>query len=182
MIDNLGAAWIVVFLFDGDELFLDDAENLVFISKDSLEFLDKLVESLQLFFNLVTFETLETAKLHLKDGISLNLRETELLHELFICVVVSGTDGFDYFIDIIKCNFQTFQDMRTLFGLPKIKLGTAANHLLAVFNKLCQNLLETEDAWLNAIDKSEHIIMESSLKWGKLVELVQNLLREGIFL
>ena len=55
VIDNLGAARIIVFLFHSDELFLDYAENFLFVCKDSFEFLDKLVEFFQLFFDLVAF-------------------------------------------------------------------------------------------------------------------------------
>ena len=68
MINNLTAAWITVLLFHNKEFFLDNIKNSLFGCEDCLEFLDKLMELVQLVLNLIALETLEAAKLHRKDS------------------------------------------------------------------------------------------------------------------
>ena len=53
VINNLTAALVTVFVFEGEELFLDDTENFVLIGEDGFEFLDEFVELLQFFFDLI---------------------------------------------------------------------------------------------------------------------------------
>ena len=73
--------------------------------------------------------------------------------------------------------------MSTIFSFLELKFRPAANNNLSVLNKLCQNVFQTEQFWYTTIIyKCQNIVMEGRLKTSKLVELVQDLLWEGILL
>ena len=82
---------------------------------------------------------------------------------------------------MIQRFFQTFQNMRAVFGFLQIKFRAAHHHDFSVINILFQNIFKIQNGRLNAVHQRQHIYAEILLKIGKSVEFIQNFLRKSVF-
>ena len=83
--DDLGAALRIllgaVARLDVRKVVPDDGVDLLGVGEDRLELRDRREEPRQLIRELVAFEPDELVEAHLEDGVHLEVRETESLHE-----------------------------------------------------------------------------------------------------
>ena len=99
---DLGSSLIAPFILDFKKFCLDNSHQHVFIFQKLRVVRNLLQEFLILVFNLLFFQTLQSAQLHVKDCLRLDFRKSEALHQSFLCIVVAASDNFYNFVDIIK--------------------------------------------------------------------------------
>lgn len=69
---------------------------------------DAFAQFLVLRLDFLAFQTLQSAQLHVQNGLARYIGEPELLHQLLFRIVVSLADGSDDLVDIVEGNPQTF--------------------------------------------------------------------------
>src|SRR5574344_287547 len=107
------------------------------------------LEFSHLFLEIVDFQVCEAFQLHIYDCLSLNVIKLETLHEADFCFfsITACTNDSDYFINVVDCDYQCFQNVSTFKRFLQLKLGTAGNNFIAVFNKVLNKLLQVECLW-----------------------------------
>ena len=89
-------------------------------------------------------------------------------------VVVGGIlDDLDYFIDVLKTDLQTEQDVLALLSLGKVESGSSCCDVLAVLEVVVEHLLEVQ-AHRTAFDKSQIVDVEVGLKLGVLEKVIDH--------
>src|SRR5690606_24514304 len=93
----------------------------------------------------------------------------------FICCL-RGTDCRDDFINMIKRNLESLEDVGTITGFPKLKLGPTTHDSLAMLDVLGQDILDSKHARLDTVNQCQHIVVECRLEWREVMQLVPELL------
>lgn len=85
-----------------------------------------------LVLDLLSLQTCQSTKTHVNDCLGLGVRQSEPLYQLGFCDLDSlgSADDPDHFIDIVKRDEQTLQDMGSLLRFVEI-----------VFRPSCDNIL-----------------------------------------
>ena len=94
--------------------------------------------------NLVNFKTRETTERHLHDFCCLNVGKVESFNKLFLYfgnTAGSETDNLYYFINVVNGNFETFQNVSSLFCFVKIELDSSFNYFSLVVDVVAEHLL-----------------------------------------
>ena len=178
---DFGAARVVEFFFDFEQLGLDDCANLALVCEDCVILCNLLMEFVNLCLELFTLQACQTAQLHLDDCLCLNLVESEALHQGCLTVLngVVGADDRDDLVDIIQSGEQTLEDMSAFLCLFQVKDGSAGDNLLLELDVFLEHLVQGEGLWL-VVDQSEHNHADGILKLGEAIQLVEHNLSIGI--
>src|SRR3989344_1531738 len=184
MLDHRGAARIAVRRLEGEEFFLEDGIDPLLVLEDRLTLRNELELLLELFFNLLALEPRERLQAHLENGIRLDLRETELLHQTLFryFLRLALLDGLDDFVDVIECFLQTLENVPPLLSPVAIERDAAGDDDAAVINEDHDEFLEVEEPRLETVCKRDGVVPEAALEIGVLEELVEHLLWVGILL
>ena len=106
-----GAALVGVFVADGVQLGLDDAEHALVRSEDIFILGDAAVDIIQLVANLLNLQTGELAETERHDGGGLRIVEVEFVHNgllRFRLTALAGADGGDDVVDNVDGAGKTF--------------------------------------------------------------------------
>ena len=116
---DLCAALIAVFVADQDDLFADDAEQLVVITENRLVLGDPCEKFFVLVLDLLPLQSGQGAQAHLDDRVRLNIGKIKAFHEFGFrnLDIFRTADDLDDFIDVIEGDQQTFQDMTAVLRL-----------------------------------------------------------------
>ena len=107
---NFSTTSIAKFLLHQKQIFFNDVHYFAFISQYAFQPVD-LFHNIDVFvINFLTFQTGQALQAHIKDCLRLALAKIEFFHQGSFRNIRSRavTNGLDYFIKIIKSNFQTF--------------------------------------------------------------------------
>ena len=107
-----------------------------------------------------------------------NLHQTHMSN-IFIFRLPNSRDNF---INGIKRDHESFQNMRALLCFPEIELCTAGNNVLAMRHIFRENIAQREQARLDAVHQSDHVQIKILLEIGVTIQPIQNLLRSNIIL
>ena len=182
-IHDFGAALVAVFFFHLDEFVLNDLAAELVVHQDFLQvsnlFLDFLVFGVQ----LVLHQACELAQTHLNDGTALYLSQLETLHQPRdgISGRLGGTDDADYFVDIVRSDDQTFQNVGTLLSLAQVELRAADNDVVTMLYEVFDELFQVQQA-RTSVYQCHVVHAKRRLEHSHLVELVQHYAGVGIAL
>ena len=122
----------------------------------------------------------ELTQTHFYNGTRLNFSEFESFHQAADCIIwcLSSTNYSDYFVNVVRSNNQTFEDMCTFFRFAKFVLCTTNYYVVTVFNEVLNQLLQVQCAWakflvLTIRYKCYVVHTKRSLKLRHLIKLVQ---------
>ena len=173
----------VVFLFDLEELALDDVELQFVASDDGGELLDELLELLEFLFEFEDFELSEAGEAEIEDGLCLTFGELEALPE-FIAGIrrrFGGLDDLDDLVDVADGDDEPFQNMAALLCLCEIEFGTAEDHLALVVGVIRDDIEQPHELGLAARDR-DHIHAERDLQIGIFEQRLVDLFDVGVAL
>ena len=132
---------------------------------------------------LFPFQVGQTAQLHIKNGLGLYLSQAKVAHQgrpSRLCGLRFAYSA-DNRVNLVKGNFQSFQNMGSGPGRFQVKLGTAGDDLVAEINVTLERLLQADNSGL-PVHERHHVGEESRLHSGMFVQVIEHLLREGLFL
>ncbi len=117
---DFGLARIAKFLFDFKKFVSDDRCDAFGLGENVPEIRNECELLGELIFDFLAFEARESLELHLEDRLSLTLGQAEFRHEITLGLLacVGSTDGGDYGIDVVECDFEALQYMCPLLGDP----------------------------------------------------------------
>jgi len=112
--------------------------------QEVFQILNQGEEFLVLSLELIPFQFGETLERHIQDGLRLDLRQLELLHQAGASRVGirATTDGGNNIIQLSQGDEQTFQNMRPLFGLCQFVFRPPPDDLLPMFQIKKQHAFE----------------------------------------
>ena len=173
--DNLGPPIVAVFRPDVAKFVDDDLHQQALAGQDGAEPLDRFQELGELVQDLLTLQPGQPLKLHIQDGLRLNLREAEGRHQPFAGFGrrLGRPDQRDHRIEVIERDLQPFQDVIAGFGFPEFEFGSPADDLAAELNEALNELQEVQHLRPPA-DDGEHDDAETRLQRGVFVEVVEN--------
>ena len=139
-------AVVTVFLFHFNQFVLDDLLAKLLVAQYFLEVSNLLHQVLIFGMELVLHQTGELAQTHFHDGAGLYLTQVEAGHQVGNRLVrgLGRTDDADYLVDIVGSDNQTFEDVGTFLGLAQVVACTADYHLVTVFHKIFNQVLQVE--------------------------------------
>ena len=174
---------VAVFFFHFNQLVLDDLLAKLLVTQNFFEVSDLLHQVFIFGMKLVLHQAGELAQAHFYDSTSLDFAQVEAGHQVRDSFVRSlgGTDNADYLVNVVRSDNQSFQDVRTFFGLAQVVTCTADYHFVTVFHEIFDQLLQVEQTW-TAMNQSHVVHTERSLKHGHLVKLVEHHAGVGITL
>jgi len=92
-------------------------------------------------------------------------------------------DGADHCIDIVEGDLESLEDMGTSLRLSELIASAPYDHLSTMLDECHEHLPEIEQSRLHTtIREGDHIVRVARLEWCEFVELIDDLLREGISL
>ena len=139
---------------------------------------------LVLLLELVALETRQAAKLHVQDGLGLQLGQAEALAQLAdeeLLLALVRADELDDRVDVVVGDLEALEDVRPLPRLGEVELGAPADDLAPVVDVVLQDLFQREDA-RSLVDEREHVEVERGLHRGVLEEVVQHAVRRVVAL
>ena len=104
---NLRDPLVAKLVPDGDQLVLEHAPQLLLAGKKLVVVGDFLLQLLVLRLQLFPVQPLQTAQLHLQNGLGLHLVQAEALHQALLGVVIAGADDVDDLVDVVLGHQQT---------------------------------------------------------------------------
>ena len=150
----------------------------------NLSSVDERVLFLKLRLNLQPLERGERLQAHFQNRRRLEIAQLEVLHQVRVrdLFVFGLADRRDHPIDRVERDHEPFQNMRAFLCFAKVELGAARDDRLPVLKIFRQNILQREQARLDAVHKRDHVEVEVLFEVGVLVEPVQHFLRSDVVL
>ena len=107
---QLSSASIAKLAFDFFQFFLDDGRHTFWFRQNISQISNQGNQIIVFTLDLVSFQTGQTTKTHVQNGLALTFRELEFSHQFSLCFSVCPAiaDDPDHFIDVIQGNEQTF--------------------------------------------------------------------------
>src|SRR5574344_130235 len=101
------------------------------------------LELSHLFLEVVNFQVCEALQLHIYNCLCLSVIELETLHKTGFCFIGIATcaNNLNHFINVVDSNNQCFQNVSTFKRFLQIKLSTAGDYFITMFNKVLDKLL-----------------------------------------
>ena len=133
---NFCPALVSVFFGNDLKFLFDDAAQLILIRQNFPELLNRNLKRLKLFFNLAALQTCQCPEAHIDNSLRLCIRKPEPLHELFFSFldICRTADNGDNFINVVKRNQQSLQDMRAFFRFIQIIFGSSCDDVFLMDN------------------------------------------------
>ena len=131
--------------------------------------------------NFLPFQSGQALQTHIQNRLCLPIGEAEFFHQGLFGHITIGTlpDRCNHSIQMIQRNFETFQDMRPVFGFAQFILAFPGNDILLVLQIVFQNLFQVQHPGM-AINQRQHNNPKRILELGMLVQLVQHHFRLDI--
>ncbi len=163
-------ALVAVLLLDLLQLLFDDCEDVRVARKDVLKACDAVFEVLVLVVDFLLLQTGQTAQTHVNDGLCLWLVEVELevlravhdaeqrdlvdperlRHQVFLGLrlVLGRADDGDDAVDVVGCDLEAFQNVRTVARLLEVEARAALDNVLLEADILIEDLAQRQHARL----------------------------------
>ena len=174
--DDGGAPLIAVFVFQGQQVCLDQRQNLGRMREQVFEVGDALRDLPVFLLELLTLQGGQSAQLHVEDGARLALAQAEAADQVGERLVGVGrfANGLDDRVQVVQRDAQAFEDVRALAGDAQLVAAAARDDLAAVVDVLLHHALKRQRAWL-AVDQREHVHAKRRLQRRELEQLVKRL-------
>ena len=171
--DNFGSSFIGIFTLDFKKIILNDLFDSPFVSKNILKILNQSHKLFQLVLNLLSFKSGKLSERHLNDSLRLFVGKTEPFAKRLLC---AGNRGgcFHYlhnFIDIVKSDFISFENMSSCFSLCKLENRTVFDNTFLMRNIVIKHLRKRKHLRF-AVYNGKHIDGTGILKLRILIELI----------
>ncbi len=175
---NFRTAFVPEIILFVSEFRFDYPHDFLPAGQQIAEVGDGFLHILVIRFNLISFQTGQTAETHIKNGDCLFFRQTEFGNQRRLRHLIGPrfTDGADDFVNMIKGNEQTFQNMGFGFCLFQFIAASSRDNFFLMFQIVVKNLLQVENTWM-PVDERQHDGTEIDLHLGMLVQVVQHDLR-----
>src|SRR5574344_476841 len=124
--------------------------------KQIAEMLNKRFKFGKLFLEIFNFQVCQAFKLHVHNGLCLNVVKLEPLYKPVLRVfrITASADDSYHFVDIVDCNNEGFQNVCARKSLVQLELCPARDHFVTVLNKVLDKLLKCQ-YFRAALDKRE---------------------------
>ena len=175
---NARMALVAVFLLDLLQLLLNNSKNIRIARQNFLKACNAALEVLVLVVDLLLLQTGQAAQTHIYDGLRLRLVEVELevlravhdaeqrnlvdperlRHQVFLGfgLVLGGADDCNNAVDIVSCDLETLQNVRTVARLLEIKARAALDNVLLEADILIENLTQRQHTRLQLAARTRH--------------------------
>ncbi|VTR65876.1 putative Val start codon [Desulfosarcina cetonica] len=172
---DLGAPCVAELPLEDVQFVLDDAQHQLLTAQNLLETGDILEDGIVFRDDLVPLQTGESLQTHVQDGLGLNDRQAEGLHEAVLGFLggFGSADQLDDGVQVVQGDLETFQDVGPGLGLVQVEARPSDNDLLAVQNKMLKDLLQAQ--YLGPVPhhgQEDHA--EAALHLGVFEELIDN--------
>ena len=171
---NDSSSFITILFADFPDFLLYNLKNMDSIGKDIVVFSDSLFDFLQFSQDFICFKVAQSSKLHIDDGIGLDLSEIKGLLQLqgshsVICTVLYD---FDYSIDIFQTLLQAKKNVFPFLGFLQIISCSSFNDFFSVVDIDHKHVFDIKELWSSVI-KSKIVNIEVGLKGSTLPEHIQ---------
>ena len=175
LVNNDSSSFISILFTNISDLFLYDFKNMTSIGKNVVVFSNSLLDFSQFTKNLVCFKVAQSSKLHVNDGISLNLSKIKGLLKLkrSNSVISTVLDDFDDSVDILKTFLETNENVFSFLSLLEIKSCSSFNDFFSVVDINLEHVLDVEEFWCTIIE-GKIVDIKVRLKSCLLPKHVQN--------
>ena len=172
---ELCAALIAVFCGNFLKFLLYNSEQLVLVRKNFSQTCDFFHQFFVFRLNLSSFQTCQSSQTHIYNSLSLCIGKIKSLYKFFFGFlnIFSRTDDTYDFINVVKSNQQSFQDMCPLLSFIEVIFCSSGDHILLMDEIIYQNILQCEDLRLSLYQR-KIIDTERILELRVFVELIQN--------
>ena len=177
-LDDLRAPRIVDAFLDREQLLFDERDELLIRGKDALERLDLVEHSRILLLDEPQLKIREPLKPQVKDGLRLDLREREALHERVLCLLrgLCRADDRDDLVKIVHRDLLPRKNMLPPLRSFKLVSGPS-RHDLALVTDIVRNDLLQSHLLRSAARDGDHIHAERALKIRVFEQILQQLFR-----
>ena len=172
---NRRAAFITILVNDCIELLKHDGNAAFALFQDVLQVGDCGNEFVVFGFQLFDVESDQLGKAHVNDGLRLDFVERETILQALLCNFgrLALANNLHDFVDVLRCNTQTFNDVEASCSLLQIELRCTRNHIEAVVNVDLQKILERKEL-REVIDECQVVNAERRLELRVLEQVIQD--------
>ena len=181
--DDLRTALVAILLLHLLQLVLDDLHLHTLVSQHCIVVVDTLLQLIALSSQLAVLQTGQSTQAHLHNCRSLQLRQTELLHQRLTTRlgILRCADRVDHFVDIVLSDQQTLHNVQTLRRLLQIELSAAYHNLMAVVDELSNQILQVEQHRAT-INQRDVVHRKRGLQLSILIERIEHHARHSVLL
>ena len=140
---QLGSAIITKFFLNFKQFLINNAVDALFMRQNIFKISNCFQSFLVFGIDFFTFQSCQANKSHVQNGLSLLVREFILVHQAILgyFAALRISDDADDRIDMVKRNFQAFQNMCSCLRFFQVKCSPATNDVLLMLQVILQNLL-----------------------------------------
>ena len=137
---------VAVFFGNRQDLRSDRLQKKVSVREDRTQPADRLLQLPVFLLDLGPLETCQGAESHIHDRLRLRIGQSESRGQLRFCDldVFRPADDADHFIDIVKGDQQSFQDVSSLLVFFQIELRSSSYHIDLMIDIVFDDILQRQ--------------------------------------
>ncbi len=174
---------VAVGVLDLEQLLLDDVAHPLLVAEDLAQLADPLEHLRVLGAQLVRLERGEPLQAQVEDGLGLDAREVEALHQPVArgVGVRRSADELDHRVDVGDRDEQALEDVQPRLALAQLVLGPAHDDVPLVLDVGVDHLAQGEELG-HPVDQRDGVDAEGALQRRELEQVVENDLGDGVAL
>ena len=143
---NFRTSLITIFFLHFDKFILDNLFTKFFISQNFFKVGNLFHQFFIFSMQLILQKSCKLTKAHFYNSTRLNFCQLEAIHQICDSLIRSLGSTYDanYFIDIIRSNYQSFQYMSTFLSLAQIELSTTNHYFMTMLNKQANQVFQIQ--------------------------------------
>ena len=172
---NRRAAFIAILVNDSVELLKHDGNAAFALFQDVLQVSNCCNEFVVFGFQLFDIQADQLGKAHVNNCLRLDFVEREAILQALLCYFgrLALANNLHDFVDVLRCDSQTFNDVEASCSLLQIELRCTRNHIEAVVNVDLQKILERKEL-REVIDECQVINAKRRLELRVLEQVIQD--------
>ena len=174
LFNNNSPSFISVLFTNVSYFLLNNFKNMNSIREYIVILSNSLLDFFQFTKNLICFKMAQSSKLHVDDGISLNLCKIKgfLKFKRSDCIISTIFDDLDNSIDVLKTFLETKENVFSFLSLLEIISCSSLNDIFSVVNVDLKHVFDVKKLWGTVI-KGKVVDIEVSLKSSALPKHIQ---------
>ena len=126
-----------------------------------------------LVFQLLSFQSGESAQPHVHDGLRLGVGKLKAAHQAFLGDLrgTAGTDDMDHLVNVIQSDQQSLQDVIPFLRLIEIVFRSSGYHVLLMLQVELEHIQKIQYFGF-VVHQRQHDDAEGVLKLGVLIQAV----------
>ena len=147
VIYNFCSAVITIFICKLVCFIFNYLKDFFVVNKQILKIINPGLKLFNLFLQIFNLQMCKTFELHINDCLSLLIIKVEAFFQTELCIfcISAGLDNLNYFINIVDCCNEGFQNMHSVFCNFKVINCAASNYFISVIYKMLDKLLECKN-------------------------------------